>query len=200
MDQLVQLRQQHSSSEKINLALTIALMVVLVFSWKNFPSLFEQIDQLRNDIREQEKVIEMEQKNNEFLKKLKNDSGKLTENLVRVRMALPDQDEKAEEVISMLENIAGFAAVTVESIGIREIPNSQFYYEDFADIAQVYEYTFSVESGLPNILSFVQSLRQSFRLMDTMTLEIEESKDGYFKAGFSVFAYHLAKKPMIPKI
>lgn len=191
LDTLSQIKKEKSSIERINLGLTIALIVILIFSWKVGIPMLKDIDQIKNDIREQKQVIQMEEQNNIFLEKLAEDRNALVEKLYKVYAAVPNADEKAEEIISMLEDMAGKNRMVLEAIGIRLLPESQFYYDDLVGVVDVYEYTFSVESNLPNILSFIRSLRNSLRLMDVMAMEIEEGKDAY-RANFSIFTYHLA--------
>ena len=190
MNQLSHIQTGYSFDERFNLILTLILMALVFFTWKSVPGLLKEADQLKNDLVEQSEVIEMETRNNEFLEKLQQDRNTLIKNIHTVYAAIPDDDEKAEEVISMLENIAAKNRMVIEAIGIRAVPDSQFYYDDLIGYVQPYEYTFSVENGLPYILSFIESLRNSLRLMDIMTLEIEEGKNSY-KANFSVYAYHI---------
>jgi len=192
LDELTQLRKNKSRIDQINLILTIVLIIVIFISFKGGKGLFVKIDQLKNDISEQSQVIKMEEQNNLFLDKLEEDRTGLTEKLNKVYAAVPSSDEKAEEIISMLEDVGAKNRIIIDSIGIRKLPESQFYYDDLWGVADVYEYTFSVQSGLPNILSFIGSLRSSLRLMDIMTLEIEEGK-GVYKANFSLYAYHLVE-------
>jgi len=190
LDALSGIKKKNSIAEKVNLALMVVLIVVLFFSWKNTPALLAQADQLKNDLLEQDLVIEMENKNNEFLKKLNADRNKLVKNIHTVYSAVPDSDEKAEEIIAMLEDVAYKSRMVIDSIGIRELPETQFFHDDLVGVVQPYEYTFSIESGLPNILSFIESIRNSLRLMDIMSMEIEEGK-GVYKATFSIYTYHL---------
>jgi len=190
LDTLTQIKKRSSTLDQINLILTIILIVILFFAWKNGSTFLAEIDQLKNDINEQDQVIKMEEQNNQFLKKLEEDRNTLIENMYTVYAAVPDADEKAEEIIAMLEDIAAKNRMVIDAIGIRKVPESQFYYDDLLYVAEPYEYTFSTESDLPNILSFIGSLRSSLRLMDIMTLEIEEG-EGIYKANFSLYAYHL---------
>lgn len=191
LDTLSQIKKEKSSIERINLGLTIALIIILIFSWKVGVPMLKEIDQVGNDIEEQKQVIKMEEQNNIFLERLAKDRNALVENLYKVYAAVPNADEKAEEIISMLEDMAGKNRMVLEAIGIRLVPESQFYYDDLLGVVDVYEYTFSVESNLPNILSFIRSLRNSLRLIDIMAMEIEEGK-GVYRANFSVFTYHLS--------
>ena len=191
LDSLSHLKKRRSSEDKISSILTIILIIVLIFMYMNGADLFAKIDQKRNDIKEQDQVIKMEKQNNEFLEKLAKDKNVLIENLYKVYAAVPDADEKSEEIIAMLEDMTMKNRMVIDSIGIRKVPESQFYYDDLFGITEVYEYNFSVESDLPNILSFISSMRTSLRIMDIMTLEIEEGK-GVYKADFSVYVYHLA--------
>lgn len=192
LDSLTQLKREGSSLERTNLLLMIVLIVVLIFSWKKIPVMLNEVDQYRNDLSEQAQVIKMEEQNNAFLEKMAEDKNALTENIHKVYAAVPEADEKAEEVIAMLEDIAAKNRIVVDAIGIRKISESQVNYDDLIGVVDVYEYTFTLENGLPHILSFVGALRNSLRLMDIMTLEIEEGKTGY-RASFAMHAYHLAE-------
>lgn len=191
LDALSQIKKEKSSTERVNIALTIGLIIILIFSWKAGVPMLEEIDQARNDIREQQEVIKMEEQNNTYLKELAEDRNALVENLYKVYAAVPNADEKAEEIISMLEDMAAKNNTILEAIGIRKVPESQIYYDDLLGVVDVYEYTFSIESSLPRILSFIESLRNSLRLMDIMAMEIEEGK-GVYRANFSIFTYHLS--------
>jgi hypothetical protein len=193
MDTLAIIRKNRSRLDKINMALTICLITVIVIAWRVIPGMLNNVDQMENDIKEQEQVIKMEEQNNMFLEKLQQDRNALVEKIHKVYSAVPDADEKAEEMIAMLEDIAAKNRMVIDAIGIRKVPESQFYYDDLLGVVDVYEYTFSVESSLPHILSFIGSLRSSLRLMDVMTMEIEEGK-GTYKANFSLFAYNLINK------
>ncbi|MBN1259013.1 hypothetical protein JXA05_04630 [Candidatus Peregrinibacteria bacterium] len=186
---LTGLKERTSSREKINLILTIVLIIVLFLSWKNGPALMKEMDQLKKDLKEQAQMIEMEEKNNGFLEKLASDES-LSKNINKVYTAIPDADEKAEEVIAMLEDVAAKNRMMIDSISIKAVSDSQFYYNDMVGVVQPYEYTFSVESQLPNILSFINMLRKSLRLMDIMTVQIEEGK-GTYKATLTLFAYNM---------
>lgn len=190
LDGLTQLKKEVPIWERVNVVLMLALIVILYFSWKNDPALFGKVKQFRNDLKEQQQVVEMEKKNNAFLEKLANDRNRLTQNIHTVYSAVPNADEKAEEVIAMLEDMAAKNRMVINAIGIRPVTDTQFYYDDLVGLVQPYEYSFAVESGLPNILSFIGSLRSSLRLMDIMSMEIEEGKDTY-KASFTVFAYNI---------
>ena len=176
--------------EKVNLALTIVLLMTLIFSWKTIPPMLANADQLRNDLLEQNKIIEMEEKNNKSLKEFDNKRNELQRNINIVYSVIPSADEKAEEIISMLETIGSKCRITFDSIGIRKIPETQFFYDDLLDVVQPFEYTLSIESGLPNILSFMELIRSSLRLMDIMSIEIEEAKGGNYKATMSIYTYH----------
>ncbi|MFH0837971.1 MAG: hypothetical protein V1880_01755 [Patescibacteria group bacterium] len=192
LDVLTQLKNEGSALERTNLLLMIILIIVLVFTWKKMPVVLAEVDQYRNDLNEQEQVIKMEQQNNDFLEKMAEDKNALTENIHKVYAAVPDSDEKAEEVMSMLEDIAAKNHIVIDAIGIRKVSESQVNYDDLIGVVDVYEYTFTLESNLPHILSFIGALRNSLRLMDIMTLEIEEGKTGY-RATFTLHAYHLAE-------
>jgi len=184
------IRKKNTIFEKINLALTILLIIVLISLWKTIPSLLADADQLRNDLLEQKQVIEMEEKNNKSLRDFDNKRNELQKNINIVYSVVPSSDEKAEEIISMLETIGAKCRIAFDSIGIRKIPETQFFYDDLVGVVQPYEYTISIESGLPNILSFVELIRSSLRLMDIMSIEIEEGKNNQFKASFSIYAYN----------
>jgi hypothetical protein len=191
MDALSRFKQRSSSLERTNLLLTIILIIVLIFAWQKGPDVLAEVDQLKNDLEEQEQVIKMEQQNNLFLERMAEDRNLLTENIHKVYAAVPDADEKAEEVIAMLEDIAAKNKIVIDAIGIRKIAESQINYDDLIGVVDIYEYTFTLENSLPHILSFVAALRNSLRLMDIMTLEIEEGKNGAYRASFSLHAYHL---------
>lgn len=184
------IKKKNTIFEKINLALTIILLIVLMFSWKTIPSQLANADQLRNDLLEQKQVIEMEEKNNKSLKDFDSKRNELQKNINIVYSVIPSADEKAEEIISMLETIGSKCRITFNAIGIRKIPETQFFYDDLLDVVQPYEYTVSIESGLPNILSFMELIRSSLRLMDIMSIEIEEAKNNQFKASMVIYAYH----------
>lgn len=190
LDALTNIKRNKSTTERTNLILTIVLIIILLVTWKKGPAFFTKIDQLKNDIGEQELVIQMEEQNNLFLEKLDDDRSALAEKINIVYSAVPSADEKAEEIISMLESMADGSNVKINSIGIRMVPETQFYYDDLLGVADVYEYAFSVESSLSQVMSYIESIRRSQRIMDIMTLEIEEGQ-GVYKANFSVYAYHL---------
>ncbi len=190
LDALTHIKRRNSATERTNLILTIVLIIVLLVIWKNGSAFFEKIDQLKNDISEQELVIQMEEQNNVFLEKLDKDRVALAEKINIVYSAVPSADEKAEEIISMIESMAKNSSVIVNSIGIRLVPETQFYYDELLGVADVYEYSFSVESSLAQVMGFIESIRRSQRIMDIMTLEIEEGQ-GIYKGNFSVYAYHL---------
>ncbi len=191
LDTLSQIKRKKTSTESIDLGLTITLIIILIFSWKVGVPMLQEIDQVKNNIKEQKEVIKIEEQNNAFLKELAEDRNGLVENLYKIYAAIPNADEKAEEVISMLEDMAAKNQMVLDAIGIRLVPESQVYYDDLLGVVDIYEYTFSVESNLPNILSFIGTLHSSWRLMDIMAMEIEEGK-GVYRANFSVFTYHLA--------
>lgn len=190
LDSLSHIKQSRSVWERVNLVLMILLVVILFFAWKKGPVLLQKIDQNKVDIENQAKVIQMEEKNNVYLAKLVEGSNELKKKIETVYLAMPNKDEKVEEVISMLESAASQNRMVIDAISIRKVPESQFYYNDLVGYVQPYEYTFSVESNLPTILSFISSLRSSLRLMDIITLEIDEGKDSY-KANISIFVYHM---------
>lgn len=190
LDALTHIKRRNSSTERTNLILTIILIIILLVVWRKGSAFFKKIDQLKNNISEQELVIQMEEQNNVFLEKLDKDRVALAEKINTVYSAVPSADEKAEEIISMLESMARKNGVNINAIGIRLVPETQFYYDELLGIADVYEYSFSVESSLDQVVSFIESLRGSRRIMDIMTLEIEEGQDIY-KGNFSIYAYHL---------
>lgn len=190
LDMLTQLKQKNSNTDQLNLVLTLILALTLVFVWKKGLPLLNDIDQLKNDLVEQEQVIKMEEQNTAFLNKIQQDRNTLQENLNRVYAALPRSDERAEEIISMLEDVGRQNNILIDSITIRRLPESQLNYDDLWGVVDVYEYAFSVESSLPHILSFIGSLRSSLRIMDIMSLEIEEGTELY-RGNFTLHAYHL---------
>lgn len=190
LDVLVQLKDVNQSQERTQILLLIVLILLLVFVWKTLPAKLNQIDQLKNDLSEQAQVIKMEEQNNEFLQKVAADENGLQEHIHKVYAAVPDGDEKAEEVISMLEDIAAKNQIVIDAIGIRKLSDSQIDYNDLVGVVDIYEYTFTFENDLPHILSFIAALRNSLRLMDVMTLQIEEGKTGY-RASFTIHTYNL---------
>ena len=192
VDAFSHIKKARSAKDRLNSTLTIVLIVVLAMFWQWGLPMLAEADQLENDLKEQKQVIEIEEKNNEFLEKWTIDNQKLDEGIHTVYSAIPDADEKAEEVISMLENMAINNHMVIDAIGIRKMSESQMYYDDLIGTVDVYEYTFTLESTLPNILSFIGSLRQSLRLMDIMAMEIEENK-GVYRASFLLNSYHLTK-------
>lgn len=196
LDSLSQLKQERSHEDALGLALAMGLIIVLFLIWKNGPVLLHDIDQYKNDVQEQKQVIKMEEQNNDFLQRLDSDRNTLGKNLNQVYSAVAGGDERAEEVIAMLEDAARKNRMIIESISIREVSENQFYYDDLQGIVQPYEYAFSVEGPLPNIFSFIGSLRSSLRLMDILSFEMEEGK-GTFKASFSIYAYDLVAKDKI---
>lgn len=190
LDSLSHIKSRRSAFDQINLVLMILLIVILFFAWQEGPALLDDIDQKEVDIQNQMEVIQMEEKNNEFLSKLEQGSNELLQKIDTVYSAVPNSDEKVEEVISMLESIASQNRMVIDAIGIRKVPDSQFYYDDLVGYVQPYEYTFSVENSLPALLSLIDSLRSSLRIMDIITLEIDEGK-GSYKATISLFVYHI---------
>lgn len=188
-DSLSALKKQRSRQDQFELVVLILLVLTLFFMWTKAPTTLAHIDQLSNDLSEQLQLIEVEKKNNQFLEEL--DDAELNQNLRKVYSALPIADEQSEAVVSMLESMARQNQMVIESISIRELPVSQFYYDDLVDVVQPYEYNFSIEhSSLNNITSFLNSLRHSLRIMDIMSIDIEEGRDS-FKASLSVYAYHI---------
>jgi len=197
LDMLTQLKDNNQSQDRLQLLVMIILILVLVGVWKSVPPALAKIDQLKNDLSEQEQVIKMEEQNNQFLTKLAEDQTGLTERIHKVYSAVPDSDEKAEEVIAMLEDIAAKNRIIIDAIGIRKVTESQVTYDDLNGVVDVYEYTFTMENNLPHILSFIGALRNSLRLMDIMTLEISEGKTGY-KGSFTLHTYNLTPSTPAP--
>jgi hypothetical protein len=191
LDVLTQLKDTNQAENRLQSLLMIILILILVIALKTGPAKLNQIDQLKNDLTEQAQVIKMEEQNNEFLQKVAADENGLQERIHKVYAAVPDADEKAEEVIAMLEDIAAKNRIVIDAIGIRKVSESQLNYDDLIGVVDVYEYTFTLENNLPHILSFIGTLRNSLRLMDIMTLEIEEGKTGY-RASFTLHTYNLA--------
>lgn len=170
--------------------LSAVLTLILIFSFFVFPGMLKEIDQLQNDLEEQAQVIEVETKNKEYLDRLEKENNILQEKINTVDEALPHSDERAERMISDLELIARQNNIGLDSISINEVSDSQFYNDDLAGTVRPYEYNFSVESSLSNITGLVQTLRNSLRIMDIMTIDIERGEDAY-TANISLFAYHL---------
>jgi hypothetical protein len=189
-DTLVNVKKTGDAGDRLNMILTIALIAVIYFIWKQGPTVLADIDQMNNDLSEQEQVITMEKQNNAFLEKLQSSQNNLIKNSNTVKAAVPGGDERAEEVMAMLEDIAAQNQMSFDAISIRQVPESQFYYDDLVGVAQPYEYSFTLAGNLKPILSFVRQIRSSLRLMDIMTLEIEKGKDA-FKANFVVYAYNI---------
>lgn len=171
--------------------LTLLLFFTTIFSLWFLPSVLKEIDQIKNDLKEQKQVIAIEKKNKEFLDRLEADNNFLQEKIGKVDEALPNQDERAEKIISNLEFIANQNGIALESIAINAVSDSQFYNDDLLGIVQPYQYNFSMQTELSTLLAFMEALRKSLRIMDIMTIDIEKDDKGAFKAGFSLFAYHL---------
>lgn len=190
VDTLSRIKQVRSAKDRLHATLTIALIITMLIGWQFGLPMLAEADQLRNDILEQDQIMEIEKKNNEFLETWAIDKEKLEEGIFTVYAAIPDSDEKAEDVISMLEDIGRMHNMMIDAIGIRKVSESQLYYDDLLGVVDVYEYTFTLENSLPNILSFIRSMRQSLRLMDIMAMDIEENK-GLYRASFLLHAYHL---------
>jgi hypothetical protein len=190
LDSLSHIKKGKSIWGQVNLILMMILAVILFFAWKQGPGLLKKIDQNKVDFANQAEVIKMEEKNNEYLAKLAQGGNELVKKIETVYSAVPNGDEKVEEVISMLESAASQNRMIIDGISIRKVPASQFYYTDLVDYVQPYEYTFSVQGNLATILSFISSIRSSLRLMDIITLEIDEGKDNY-KANMSIFVYNM---------
>ena len=189
IDALDQVRRKNTASQRLNVTLTAILIVMLLVAWRwGLPTL-ERIDQLQNDLKEQAQVIQMEKSNQTALTRLTKDQTALTERIQKINQVLPEGDEGSEAVISMLEDIAVRNRVMIDSIGIRALSDSQTSNENFQETIGIYEYTFGIESDLPNVLSFIASLRSSLRLMDLMAMQIEE-KEGVYRANFVVNVYH----------
>jgi len=184
-------RTLHERMERLNLLLALSLLVVSLLAWRSAPGVLASIDQLRNDLAEQAQVVAMEQQNRQFLEKIQDEKNTLVNHLNTVYAAIPLANERAEEIISMLEDMALRSGLAIDSIGIRLLPETQFYYHDLAAMVGAYQYSFASESSLPSLLAFLDRLRSSLRLMDLMTLDIEETRGGLFKASFVVHAYHL---------
>ncbi|QQR83838.1 hypothetical protein IPJ72_01355 [Candidatus Peregrinibacteria bacterium] len=188
-DSFVSIQNQRTRQDQFEFIIFLALVITLFFMWFKAPHALGDFDQLKTDVAEQMQLIEMEKKNNDFLQAIDDDA--LQKNLKKLYVALPNQDEESEAVVSMFESMALKNQLLIESINIRELPISQFYQDELIDIVQPYEYTFSIENpSLNSILSFVHSLRLSLRIMDIMSIDIEQSRSGY-KATLSVFVYHL---------
>ncbi len=181
-----------AKQDQMIVGLLVILILLIFIGWKFNLSMIQDSKQIRNDIREQEQIIQMEHKNLEFLERLSSQQKKLSADIKRVQSALPHQDEKAEEMIAMLEDIALQDGMIIEGIGIRVIPESQLNHDGLVGVVNVVEYSFSVESYLPNVLNFINAIRASYRLMDITAMEIEKRQDGIYRAGFIVHAYHLA--------
>jgi len=190
LDSLTHIKESRSIFDHINLMLMILLIIILLFGWQVGPALLDEIDQKQVDIKNQAEVIQMEEKNNEYLINLQKGGNELMQKIETVYSAIPNSDEKVEEVISMLEDLANRSSIIINAIGIREVPESQFYYDDLIGYVQPYEYTFSAEASLPRIMRLIKSLRTSFRIMDVITFEIDKGKDNY-KANISLFVYHM---------
>jgi len=193
LDSLTQIKTMHSSEDKLNLILTLILIVAMLITWQKTPALLNKIDQLNNDLGEQRQVIEMEKKNNSILDKIETSQDDLKIKRETVLDAVPYHDEKAEQVISTLETIVRDQQIEpISSISIRQVPQTQIGYEDLSGVADVYEYAFTVESALPPILNILREIRKSPRLMDIIAFEIQENK-GLYRASFSLYAYNLIK-------
>ncbi len=190
VDALSHIKKVRSASNRLNAGMTIALIIVMIFTWKFELPMLVEADQLKNDLLEQDKVISVEKMNNKSLEKWDDDKQKLKDGNKTIHDAIPDSDEKAEEVISMLENMSKASLMTIDAIGIRKVSESQMYYDDLIDVVDIYEYTFTLEGSLPNIFDFIRSLRRSKRLMDIMSMEIEENK-GLYRASFLINTYYL---------
>ncbi len=191
IDTLNQIKHDRLASDRVNFSFTLMLILMLVLGWRWGLPMLAEADQLKNDLKEQAQVISMEKSNQKALERLSNNQQVLSENIQKVYSALPKADEKSEAVISMLEDMAANNRMMIDAIGIRQIPESQLYYNDLIGVVEAYEYTFTLEAELPNLLSFIASVRSSLRLMDLMAMEIEE-KDGRYRAGFVLNAYHLS--------
>jgi len=190
VDAFSHIKKVRSANDRLNATLTIILIIIMVFTWNWGLPLLDEADQLVNDLGEQEQIIGVEKKNNASLSKWEIDREKLESGIRTVYAAIPDADEKAEDVISILEGIGRKNRMVIDAIGIRKMSESQMYYDDLIGKVDIYEYTFTLESTLPNILSFIRALRQSLRLMDIMAMEIEENK-GLYRASFLLNAYHI---------
>lgn len=189
IDTLNRVKRENSASRRLQATLTAILIVMLLVAWQWGLSTLEKVDQLQNDLKEQAQVIQMEKSNQTALTRLAKDQTALAERIQKINQVLSEGDEGSEAVISMLEDMAVHNRVVIDSIGIRALSDSQISNESFQGAIGVYEYTFGIESDLPNVLSFIASLRSSLRLMDLMAMQIEE-KDGVYRANFVVNVYH----------
>jgi len=190
VENLDQLKKKNSRSGRLRASLMLCLFMVLFFQWKWGLAWLDEIDQFQNDLKEQAQVIEMERANLQSLKKLESGHQALQENLQMIYTALPSKDEESEAMMGMLEDMATKNRLVIQSMGIRKVSQSQLNYQALHGVVDVYEYGFTLESDLPNILSFLTSLRNSMRLIDVMAMEIEEGQEGY-RASFLLHSYHL---------
>ena len=87
------------------------------------------------------------------LERLDKDQKALSENIQKVYAAVPAADEKSEAIISMLEDMATKNRMIIDAIGIRQIPDSQIYYDDLLGFVGIYEF-----SGGLNINIFKTSI------------------------------------------
>lgn len=189
IDTLNRVKRENSASRRLQTTLTAILIVMLLVAWRwGLPTL-AKIDQLQNDLKEQAQVIHMEKSNQTALTRLTKDQTALAERIQKINQVLSEGDEGSEAVISMFEDMAVHNRVMIDSIGIRALSDSQIFNESFQGTIGIYEYTFGIESDLPNVLSFIASLRSSLRLMDLMAMQIEE-KEGVYRANFVVNVYH----------
>lgn len=163
-------------------------MLILTWQW-TLPKL-NKIDQLKNDLKEQIQVIEMEKKNNISLESLAKDKESLYSNIEKIYTAIPHANEEVEGMISMLEDMATQNHMLIHAIGIRLVPESQINHEQLVGFVGIYEYSFTLEGQLPNILAFINTMNSSLRIMDLMSLEIEES-EGIYRSNLVTYAYHL---------
>lgn len=191
LNQLLPDKQPDPQRLYFNILIAV-LAVIFIFSINVLPDTLKEIDQLKNDLSEQAKIIEIEEKNKAFLDRLEKNNNALQEKMNMVDEAVPKGDERAENIISSLEVMAFQNQVAINSIGISRLSDSQFYYDDLVGVVEPFEYSFSVKSSLFNVLSFIQSLRNSLRMMDVMAMEISQDQEtGEYQASFSVLAYHL---------
>jgi len=167
------------------------LLIIVIFSWIYFPPMLDEIDQLKNDLHEQEQVMDIEKKNNDFLDRLEADNNELQRKIHIVDEAVPNNDERAEKMISDLALFADNYGIGLNAISINAIQDSQFYNDDLVGIVRPFEYNFSIENTLNNIYLLLKDIRSSLRIMDIMTISIEKSKGSYYKATVSLLAYDL---------
>jgi len=185
------LRHKKIEHNEIITGLILLLLLLIFFNWKWGINMIQEASQLKNDLQEQRMIIQIEEDNLESLERLSKNQKNLSLDMKKVESALPYQDEKVEDVISLFEDMALKDQILIDGIGIRVIPESQMIHDALIGSVDVLEYNFSVESYLPNLLSFIRAIRSSYRLMDVMAMEIEKKEEGIYRAGFIVNVYHL---------